>query len=416
MSRFAPNFSALIETLRVRNFRIFTAGNAVSLLGSWIQRMAVGYLTWELTKSGAWLGAVAVAEFMPVVVLAPIAGVVADRFDRRQIAVMGQYLALVQSLALAALTITGAITPLLVLLLQLFAGIVQPMIQTARLVLVPMMLPKERVGNGVAITSLMFNTARIVGPVIGGIIITTVGVGWGFAVNAVSYFGVIAALRALELPPHAPPGKNAAVWAGMLRDLIAGWRYTLKHPLLGWLILTVGVASTLTWPLADLMAGIADEMFHRGAGGLAALTASQGIGAILGGLVLAQRPSVDGLSRMVIGAMVMAGVCTALFATLSADLYILAMIVLAFGSFFGLMTGVGSQSLTQTVVDEAMRGRALSVWYTITRTGPALGAITVGTLASHFGFRMPLFAAGTITALVALATLLIRKPQGPVQS
>jgi MFS family permease len=413
MARFDIDFSAVRDTLANRNFRIFTAGNAVSLLGTWVQRMAVGYLTWELTKSGAWLGAVAMAEFIPVIVLAPITGVIADRFDRRKIAIFGQAFACLQAIALGVLTITGNITPILIFLLQLFAGIVQPLIQTARLVLVPMIVPKERVGNAVAITSLIFNTARILGPALGGLIITSVGVGWSFVLNAVSYVGVISALISLNLPAHGIAIRRGAAWAGMVNDMVAGWRYTLKHPLLGWFIPIVGIASTLTWPIGDLMAGIADEMFNRGAAGLATLTAAQGVGAILGGLILAQRPTADGLSRLVIGAMVMSGIFVSLFSVMNADLYIVAVGVLAVSAFFGVMVGVGSQSLTQTVVDDAMRGRSLSVWYTITRAGPAMGALVLGSLANRFGFEGPLFAAGALTAAAAALTLFIRNPQGP---
>ena len=413
MARFDISLTAIRETLSHRNFRVFTAGNAVSLLGTWVQRMAVGYLTWELTKSGVWLGAVGMAEFIPVIVLAPITGVIADRFDRRKIAIFGQFFALLQAIALAVLTLTGDITPILIFLLQLFAGVVQPLIQTARLVLVPMIVPKDRVGNAVAITSLVFNTARILGPALGGVIITSVGVGWSFVLNAVSYAGVITALLSLHLPAHGTAIRRGAAWAGMFNDMAAGWRYTLKHPLLGWFIPTVGIASTLTWPIGDLMAGIADEMFNRGAGGLATLTAAQGIGAIFGGLLLAQRPTADGLSRLVIGAMVMSGICISVFSLMDAGTYFIGVVVLAVSAFFGVMVGVGSQSLTQTVVDDAMRGRSLSVWYTITRAGPAIGALVVGALANTFGFEGPLFAAGAITAAAAALTLFIRNPQGP---
>ena len=402
MARFDISLTAIRETLSHRNFRVFTAGNAVSLLGTWVQRMAVGYLTWELTKSGVWLGAVAMAEFIPVIVLAPITGVIADRFDRRKIAIFGQFFALLQAIALAVLTLTGDITPILIFLLQLFAGVVQPLIQTARLVLVPMIVPKDRVGNAVAITSLVFNTARILGPALGGVIITSVGVGWSFVLNAVSYAGVITALLSLHLPAHGTAIRRGAAWAGMFNDMAAGWR-----------IPTVGIASTLTWPIGDLMAGIADEIFNRGAGGLATLTAAQGIGAIFGGLLLAQRPTADGLSRLVIGAMVMSGICISVFSLMDAGTYFIGVVVLAVSAFFGVMVGVGSQSLTQTVVDEAMRGRSLSVWYTITRAGPAIGALVLGALANTFGFEGPLFAAGAITAAAAALTLFIRNPQGP---
>jgi MFS family permease len=410
MPRFAIDFSAIQETLENRNFRRFTAGNAVSLLGSWIQRMAVGWLTWELTHSGAWLGAVAMAEFVPVLVLAPITGAVADRFDKRRIAVIGQAFALLQAVALAALTISGAITPLLIFLLQLFAGIVQPVIQTARLVLVPMMLPRQRIGNAVALTSTIFNLARIGGPAVGGVIITTAGVGFCFAANAVSYIGVIWALLTLNLEPHLPaPRGGRGLLSGMVADMRAGWAYTFKHPVLGWLIGTVGAASMLTWPIGDLMAGIVDEVYNRGAAGLATMTSVQGVGAIIGGLVLAQRPTVEGLGRLIIGAMIMNGLLVAAFSMV--DIFWLGCAILFVSSFFSVMVGVGSQALTQSVVSDQMRGRALSVWYTITRFGPAAGAMGLGTLAERYGFEGPLFAAGALTAAIA-ATALFRRELG----
>lgn len=403
MAKIAIDFSAIRETLSNPNFRRFTSGNAVSLLGSWIQRMAVGYLTWDLTHSGTWLGAVAMAEFIPVLFLAPITGVIADRFDKRKIAVLGQVFALLQAAILAALTIAGYITPVLIFVLQLFAGVIQPVIQTARLVLVPMMLPRHRVGNAVAITSLIFNTTRILGPAVGSVIITTIGVGWSFAANAVSYVGVIAALVSLDLPPHAQTQRGRG---GFVSDMRAGWSYTFKHPVLGWLIPTVGIASMLTWPIGDLMAGIADEMFQRGATGMAALTSAQGVGAILGGLVLAQRPTVEGFGRLIIGAMIMNGLLVAAFSM--NHIFWLALVLLFVSSFFSVMVGVGSQSLTQSVVNDQMRGRALSVWYTITRSLPAIGALLLGWLSSHFGFEAPLFAAGAITAAAAAFSLFRR--------
>lgn len=411
MPRFDIDFSAARETLANRNFRVFTAGNAVSLLGSWVQRMAVGWLTWELTKSGAWLGAVAMAEFLPVIFLAPFTGVLVDRFDKRRIALFGQVFALSQAAALAALTLAGLITPVLILILQFTVGMVQPVIQTARLVLVPMMLPKARVGNAVAITSLVFNSARILGPAVGGVIITSVGVGWAFALNAVSFIGVIVALIALDLPAHVATHKGRAAWSGFINDMVAGWRYTLKHPVLGWLIGTVGLASMLTWPIGDLLAGIADEVFNRGAGGLALMTSAQGVGAIFGGLILAQRATAEGLGRLVIGAMIMNGLLVAALSLTSN--FNLGLGILFVSAFFGVMVGVGSQSLTQTVVSDQMRGRALSVWYTITRAGPAIGALVLGSAANRFGFEAPLMAAGLITATVAAATLFLRNWGGP---
>lgn len=394
----APDFSAMRETLRSRNFAVFTMGNGISVLGTWIQRLSVGWLTWDLTNSGSWLGAVAFAEFAPVVFLAPFMGVVTDRLDRRRLALAGQYLAAIQALALAALTLTHVITPLMVLLLQVFAGIVQPLIQTARLVLVPTLVPRERVGNAVAITSLVFHTARIVGPMIAGFLITAIGVGWSFAANAASYIPVIWALKALHLPPHRPRA-GADPWTKILHDAKQGWHYVFAHPILGWVVPMVGVMSLLTWSIGDMLPGITDHMFGMGATGLATFTAAQGAGAILGGLFLAQRPSQEGLERVCAVAMIGNGLMIALFAMMSQ--FWIAVPVLLASSFFSVMVGVGSQSLTQMTAEDDMRGRSMSVWYTMTRAGPAIGAVALGSAASAFGFEKPLFAAGMLSAMAA---------------
>ncbi len=395
------DFSAIRDTLRVRNFAVFSAGNGISLIGTWMQRLAVGWLTWNLTESGTWLGAVSMAEFAPVVVLAPIYGVMTDRFDRRRIAVIGQYFAMLQAAALAALTLTGAITPMMILLLQLASGVIQPLIQTARLVLVPSMMPRERVGNAIAITSLMFNTARIVGPMIAGVLISAIGVGWAFAVNAVTYIAVIYALTSLELPPHRTTHRGPML-AGLADEVTSGWRYVTHHPLLGWILPTVGVACVLTWPIGDLLPGIADHVFQRGPSGLATLTSAQGVGAICGGLILAHRPSPEGLVKVVVGAMVANGIILAIFAI--TPIFWVAVLVLLVSSFFSVMVGVGSQSLAQIVITDQMRGRALSAWYTVTRVGPAFGVMGLGYLSTFFGFSKPLFCAGIITAFVAAIT------------
>jgi MFS family permease len=396
---FRFDLSAIRATLGNRNFAVYTAGNGVSLMGSWVQRVAVGWLTWELTHSGTWLGAVSLAEFLPVIVMAPIAGVMADRYDRRTIAIVGQILAMIQALALMVLTFSGNITPMLILLLQVASGIIQPVIQTARLVLVPTMLPKENVANAVAITSLTFNFARVGGPAIAGLIITGPGVAFTFAINALSYVGVIAALVALKLPSQSRHPGGPGEWRSMWSDLADGWRYTFAHPVLGWVILLISFTSTLTWPISELLPGIADEVFGRGAAGLAAMVAAQGFGALFGGLFLAGRKTTKGLSRIYLYALMGNGIVIALFSMTS--VFALGLLLLSVNAAFGVTAGVGSQTLAQTAVDDHMRARSLSVWYTVTRIFPAVGALGLGTIANYTGFQPPLFAAGALTVAAA---------------
>jgi MFS family permease len=314
MSRLMPDFSATLQLFGNRNFAKFTAGNSVSVVGLWVQRVAVGWITWELTHSAAWLGAVGMAEFLPAIIMAPIAGVLADRLDRRKIAVVGQILATGQAAMLAALTLTGHITPLLIFALQLISGFVQPLIQTARLVLVPALLPRSDLGSGIAITSLTFNLARIVGPALAGILITTIGAGYAFVLNALTYLGVITALVSLSLPQHKPMRSlHTSIIGGVWADIFEGVKYTFNHPTLRWLMPMVALSSTLIWPLGDLLAGIADQEFNRGASGLAILSSAQGIGAIVGGLFLAQRGNKN-VEKVFIFAMALNGFFIAAFA------------------------------------------------------------------------------------------------------
>ncbi len=391
------DLSMIRATLR-GNFALFTAANSVSVVGTWIQRVAVGWLTWDLTHSGTWLGAVSMAEFLPALVIAPLTGVLSDRFDRRRMAVAGQCLATAQALALALLSISGHVTAAMVFALQLFAGLIQPLIQSARLVLVPTMVPKENLGNAVAITSMTFNIARIIGPAFSGLLITSIGAGYSFLVNAVSYIGVIAALAALKLPPHVPR-TDRHPWAGIWDDLADGWRYIFAHPTLHWLIPLITFVSALLWPLTDLMAGIAAENFGKGAGGLAVLTSAQGVGALIGGLYLASRRHHNDLHRLMVRAMVVNGLLVALFAGMPA--FWAAVPVLVVNGMFSVVVGSGSLTVTQLNSEDSMRGRTVSLWYLVTRVGPACGGMALGSLASLLGFRIPIMAAGLLTALVA---------------
>ncbi len=407
MAQLIPDFSAARRVFTNRNFAIFTAGNSVSVVGVWVQRIAVGWLTWDLTHSAAWLGAVGMAEFLPAIVMAPVAGALADRLDRRRIAVIGQILAMAQASTLAALSITGAIVPIYIFALQLFSGFVQPLMQTVRLVLVPTLLPRENVGSGIAITSLTFNLARILGPALAGVLITSVGVGYAFAFNALTYLGVIATLLSLKIPAQLNQGIDPRpIFSGLWTDIGEGVRYTFTHPILKWIMPMVAITATLTWPLNDLMAGISDQEFARGASGLAILSSAQGVGAIVGGLFLAQHGNKD-LDWIFMAAMGGVGILVALFAI--TKIFWLAVPLLAVLGVFHIIVGVGSQTVAQTMAADHMRGRTLSVWYTITRFGPAMGALGLGILCQIFGFTFPILMAGSVTLAAAIMFIYKRR-------
>ncbi|MGE4062150.1 MAG: MFS transporter [Rhodospirillaceae bacterium] len=395
---FPSNFAALRRTLSNRDFAMFTAGSLVSVIGTWMQRVAVGWLTWELTHSAAWLGAVAAAEFLPTIVVAPIVGALADRYDRRSIALVGQILATLQASLLAALTITGFVTPMWIFLLQLSSGFFQPATQTARLVLVPSLVPRENLGNAVAISSLTFNIARILGPGLSGLMIATMGAGYSFAANAASYLGVIASLMAMTVPPRAAAqASTPSFWGAVWADIGEGARYTFTHADLRVSVVLIGICSLLAWPLSDLMAGIADLRLGQGVEGLALLTSAQGVGAIGAGLFVAQRSNHEDALRIAIACSIAGGIALSAFG--ANTIFWLALPLVAVFGFLMVLASIGTQTATQMVADERMRARTISTWYTVTRVGLALGALIQGAAASITGFAAPLITAGALTAI-----------------
>ena len=217
--------STALTTLKNRNFGIYTAGNTLSLIGMWAQRIAVGVLIWELTGSAAWLGTVAVAEFIPIFFLSPLGGVLADRYDRRRILMVCLSVSLVQALLLCVFTAFDIITPEMVVVLSAVAGAVFALNTTARLTLVPMMLPRELLGSAIAITSVIFNIARFIGPFVGGLIIAQFGIATAFGFNSLSFVSILVALAVLDLPAFEPkPRKDGHPILHMLEEFVDGCR------------------------------------------------------------------------------------------------------------------------------------------------------------------------------------------------
>ncbi|MFL2770859.1 MAG: MFS transporter [Rhodospirillaceae bacterium] len=398
------DFSTLGRVFRIRNFALYTAGNTLSLIGMWVQRLAVGWLMWELTGSGAWLGAIAIAEFLPIVLLTPLGGVIADRFDRLRISLIAQTFACAQAVALWLLTLSAVITPEILVALMMIGGITNAMNQAARVTLVVNMVPRELMSTAIAINSIIFNVARIVGPATAGALIYFTDIAWAFLVNAISYSALVGALLYIRMPR----AKNTIPLTGSyFRDLMEGSRFTFSHSGLAAIIALTAVNSVLARPLIDLLPGFAGDVFKAGPEGLAILTSSMGVGAICASLWLAQRGRISGLTEIVCIGVMLNGAAVALFA-LSTSLWTGA-ILLAVSGFTQACTGTGTQTLLQSAVADRLRGRVISLWLVIGRGGPALGALVMGTLAEFVGFGLPLFVGAIITFTTAVAMLPRRK-------
>jgi predicted MFS family arabinose efflux permease len=393
------SFRTIGRVLRHRDFGFYAAGNAISMIGTWMQRLATGWLTWQLTESGWWLGVIAFADLFPTIVIGPIGGAAADRFDRLRVTKVTQSLALFQAVAVFALTASGHMTVWLLCALTALGGVIAAFNQPVRLALVPSLVPRDDLVTALSIISIIFNLARFIGPAIAGLLIVRVGVGAAFAVNAVTYAVFLLALTRLRASYAAPATQHA----GFLGQVVEGIRYAGSHKGITALLLLTIVTSLFSRPIVELLPGFAAEVFRSGAAGLAMLTSSIGIGAVLGGLWLGGRPQSFGLTRVALTSSMAMAVAGALFT--STDRLWAALPLLAVVGFCMSSSGIASQTLVQLTVPSVMRGRVLSLYGLIARGGPALGALAMGAASETFGFRIPVAVGGVIAAGAAIWAL-----------
>jgi MFS family permease len=398
-------FGAIPRTLAHPNFGTYVAGSSISLIGTWMQRIGVGWLAWELSHSGAVLGLVAFADLFPTVVIGPFGGALADRVDRLRTIRIAQVLIMLQSLILFILTVTGLITVPLLIALVLFAGVVIGFNQPARLALIPSLVPRADLATAVAINSIVFNGARVVGPALAGWAIGWVGVAAGFARNPLTCHAIRFALQHLRLPPRAPPPTNGA----MLAAVAEGLRYTRAHGGIGPILLLQAILAVSARPFFELLPGFAGDVFGRGAEGLATLGSAVGLGAIAAGLWLAQRHESSHLTRVALGSSFLVTLSVLGFSLTSS--FPVAVVCMALAGFGMVAAGVGTQTLMQTSVEEAMRGRVLSLFGLIVRGGPAVGALLMGAASEFVGLQAPL-AVGCIIGLVA--AMLVWRHRGAI--
>ncbi len=377
---------AVGRVLKNRNYRNYTAGNFASQLGMWVQRIAVGWLTWELTKDPKWLGIMAFADFMPNLVFAPLAGALADRMDRLRAIRLYMMISACLSCAIAGLTIADLITVEYLLVLVLANGIAMSFNYPVRLSIIHALVGHESLTTAISINAIVFNIARIGGPAVAGAVINFWGIGPAVTITVVAdILFVFALYRVTMTPAKAPAEKKSA--SNIPAEIMEGFRYVANHPGLGPLLFVLAFYSILGRPFIDLFPGFADEIFGRGAEALAMLTSVLGVGSFVGSIFLARINGVSGLTRILIANILLLSV--AVIAFTSTDIFWVALICTFFAGIAIVMIGVIEQTLLQASVDSAMRGRVLSFYTLIARGCPSLGALLMGYLASFFGMQLP---------------------------
>jgi MFS family permease len=370
----------VLRALRHRNYRLFFGGQSISLVGTWITRVATGWLVYRLTGSDLLLGIVGFCGQIPTLFLAPVAGVYVDRWDRRKVLIVTQALSLLQSLALAILSFAGIITVAEIIGLQALQGIINAFDTPARQAFVVAMVDdRADLANAIALNSSMVNASRIAGPAIGGVLIATVGEGWCFMTDAISYLAVIASLVAMRLPhgDRPPPGTD------LLDELRAGLRYVRDFMPIRSLLLLLALVSTMGMPYAVLMPAFASKVLHGGPHTLGFLMGASGLGALVGAVYLAWRPTIVGLGRVIALSVTVFGLALIGFA-LSRALWLSLAILPLVGAGF-MVTLAASNTILQTIVEEELRGRVMA-YYTMAFLGTApIGSLLGGVLADYIG-------------------------------
>lgn len=369
------------RALRNRNYQLFFAGQGISLIGTWMTRIATSWLVYRLTGSAWLLGLVGFAGQIPTFILSPFAGVLVDRWNRHRLLVATQVLAMLQSLALGVLTLTGLINIQQLLWLSLMQGIINSFDMPARQAFVVEMVErKEDLPNAIALNSSLVNAARLVGPSLGGILIAAVGEAWCFLLDGVSYVAVIVSLLAMRLTPHI---RQQAANAGVLQQLREGWLYASRFSPVRNTLLLLALVSLVGMPYTVLMPVFANEILHGGPYTLGWLMAASGVGALSGALVLAARESVLGLGKFI---PLMAGVFGAGLIAFSFSRWLWLSLVMMVVTGVGFMVQMAvSNTLLQTIVEEDMRGRIMS-FYTAAFLGTApFGSLLAGSVADWLG-------------------------------
>jgi MFS family permease len=387
----------LVRAFRYRNYRLFFAGQLVSLIGTWMQMIAASWLVYRLTGSPLLLGVIGFLSQIPALLLSPVAGVAADRWDRRRIQLITQTLSMLQAFLLAWLVLGGSVQVWHLMVLSACLGVITAFDIPARQAFVSDMVERrEDLGNAIALNSTMFNAARLVGPSIAGVLVATTGEGICFLINGFSYLAAIAALLLMTTTRREPGSRIANVHTHVLEGFSYAWRFAPVRHILALLALVslVGLPYTVLLPI------VARVILGGGPETLGFLVASSGIGAVLAGLYLASQRTVIGLCLRVAVSAVIFSIGLILFAY--SDSFFLSLGLMMIEGFGMMILMAGSNTLIQTLVDEDKRGRVMSLFAMTFLGMTPFGSLAAGWLAGVIGVVGTLACAGVLSLTGAL--------------
>ncbi|WP_369366214.1 MFS transporter [Streptomyces sp. CG4] len=392
----ASRKSSMFSSLKVRNYRLFFLGQVVSNTGTWMQRIAQDWLVLSLTGSSAAVGITTALQFLPMLLFGLYGGVLVDRLPKRPTLLVTQASMAVAGLALAALTLTGQVQVWHVYVAAFAVGLATVLDNPARQSFVSEMVGPEQLQNAVSLNSANFQSARLVGPAVAGLMITGVGTGWAFLANGLSFAAPITGLllmraRELHVVRRTPRGK------GQLRE---GLQYVAGRPELIWPIVLVGFIGTFGFNFPVWLSAYAEHVFHAGAGGYSLFNTLMASGSLVGALLAARRGTAR--LRILIAAALAFGALETV-AALAPSYWLFALLMVPIG-IFGLTVNVTANTAVQMATDPAMRGRVMALFMMVFMGGTPLGAPIVGWITDTYGARVG-FAAGGIVSTAAAGAI-----------
>jgi MFS family permease len=386
-----------LRALRHKNYRLFFTGQSLSLIGTWMQSVALGWLVYRLTDSAFLLGLVGFSSQIPTFILASFAGVLADRYNKHKIIITTQTLAMLQAFILAFLTLNNSIQIWHIILLSLFSGLINAFdMPTRQSFVIDMVDDRNDLPNAIALNSSVFNAARLIGPTIAGFVISALGEGLCFLINAISFLTVILALLMMNIPHKENNHRNEKVLEGVKE----GIKYAYNFKPIRALLLLIGLVSLTGMPYTVLMPVFAKDILLGNSQTLGFLFGAVGTGALIGAIYLASRKSVLGLGRWIA---VASGIFSLglLFFSFSRNIH-LSIILMLFTGFGMMMQMASTNTLLQTLVDDNKRGRVMSLYVMAFMGTAPFGSFMAGTLASTFGAPYTVLSSGIICLIGAI--------------
>ncbi|MFN8448911.1 MAG: MFS transporter [Anaerolineae bacterium] len=394
------NRTGTLSALRNPNFRLYFVGQMISNSGTWMQNIAQSYLVFEITKSELWLGIVACASGLPIILLSPIAGVIVDRFPRRNLLMFTQVSQMILALILAILTFTGLVQVWHIVVLAVLLGMTNALDMPSRQTIVFEIVGREDMYSGIALNSIMNSLGRVLGPAAAGIALVSLGAAWCFLLNAASYLVVLVSMILIQVPYAIQSVGDESP----LRKMREGLSFARRDALIPPLLLLAGIGGFLVLPILRMLPAVADVLLHSPEEGYAALSVAEGTGSVLGGILVGWLGSRIGHGKVIAIALAinaLANILLALQSTIPP--------AVALTAFFGssmILLFVSLNTAVQTVVPDAFRARVLSLYVLAMLGTSPFGALALGAFADRFGIDKALILNGILIAVLSGAVIL----------